>query len=359
MKGSFFLPNMSFLTKSSKINKQNILPEIKLNKNDFAQLDDIGIKEMQLCKDSTAFKSFLRPLSLYTSLDYSCIESSIVLSTDSPHTTIYPLPYMSNTNITSKELLKSYKSKFGLLKSGNKTNTNKYWKDKKLDSEFLNIQTSSATIDWSNIDEKNRSSLSSYNFRKFIEKVEHLCLAQYEEFSNIYFYMGTFIFVCDYNVILDILTHIKGVRFNKRNNIIERSSIWEVVCDLEFKINSMDKISKKSMKFKNFNKLYPIEFDYSPLRYELNNNSKNTYTYLLNSQKYQLFDGSKTIPVKFLKKLTFLKLKSNHRKIAQSIINLNNKKKKIHEESNNSNKLSILKKNNNNKNVFISFETLK
>ena len=221
MKGGFsFIPNMSFLTKSSKINKQNILPEIKLNKNDFAQLDDIGIKEMQLCKDSTAFKSFLRPLSLYTSLDYSCIESSIVLSTDSPHTTIYPLPYMSNTNITSKELLKSYKSKFGLLKSGNKTNTNKYWKDKKLDSEFLNIQTSSATIDWSNIDEKNRSSMSSYNFRKFIEKVEHLCLAQYEEFSNIYFYMGTFIFVCDYNVILDILTHIKGVRFNKRNNII-------------------------------------------------------------------------------------------------------------------------------------------
>ena len=121
------MPNMSFLTKQTK---QNILHEIKLNKNDLPKLDDIGIKEMQLCKDSTAFNAFLRPLNLYTSLDYCSIESAIVLSSDSINSNIYPLPYMSNTNITSKEALKSYKSKFGLLKSGNKTNTNKYWKDK-------------------------------------------------------------------------------------------------------------------------------------------------------------------------------------------------------------------------------------
>jgi hypothetical protein len=330
-------------------NKLKSLSEIKLDKNEYVKLDDIGIRELQLCKDS----SFLKPmidLHLYTSLDYSSIESSIILLSGYILPYICPLPYMTNSNIRNIETLKTFKNKFGILKkeeiiSGNIreiTTTEKYWKNKKLDTNFLNIKSNEAKIDWTHINEQKISSLSSYNISNFIKLLEQICLSQYIIYNDIKYDMYTYIFVCDNILLSELLSRVKGIRFNKKKNVIERTSIWELFVDIEFKIDSLDIIKKKSfLKFSNFNKLYPIEYDYSPLKIDKNNND--SFIYMFNGNKYKLFDSFKQIPIKFLKNFTFSKLKSDDKKTAIAVLELNNKKENKIENDKNKPKNSLSK----------------
>lgn len=343
---SFFAPSQN--------NKLN-LNEIK--KDDFSKLSDIGINELLLCKknsnNNTLFKTqLLKNNNVYTSLDYDAIESALVLFNEVNNLVIYPLPYITNNiYIRDEQNFEVFKKKFGnytINKSYNRrikeidnnikrikneeytyknttnlmkeykllinkkkewTETKNYWKNKKTAKDFIN-KKNNITIDWKNTyNKKNLSLMVRYNIIEFKKQLEKILLDKYINEKDINSDINNIIIVCNHILIRDMLNLFKQ-KFNPKIDIIERSSIWELNFDLKFNIKNY-KLTDKKLEFINYKKVYPIEYNYEPLKYDSNDNK---FYFNYNNMKFPLFNSKDTILLKYIEKIkleTFVQNKKN------------------------------------------------
>jgi hypothetical protein len=310
-----------------------------IKKEEFSSLDNIGINELRLLLSNTNNENLLNFVlstqKIYTSLEYSSIESALILTNNIPNIKIYPLSYMSNkTNIKSKELLFLLKTKFGsnYIKSHDITISNNYWnnKIKKIDSNFLDIKSKSSSIDWSLLD-NSISSYNSYNLDKIKKFIKKLC-----EDSITNFIIDNII-IADGRLIEDILKLCKPIRYNKKRYTIERSSIWEINISSEIVLDITGRIVKSDIKFNNFIKLYPTEYNYEPLKY---NNDIYSYEYKYN--KYILFNSLGNIPLKYIKNMEFNRLSDDSKSYIKKILK---KKNSNIPKNNGDNNKNIIKNN--------------
>jgi len=299
-----------------KKNNNNII-----KKEEFSSLDNIGINELRLllsnANNENLLNFVLSTQKIYTSLEYSSIESALILTNNIPNIKIYPLSYMSNkTNIKSKELLFLLKTKFGsnYIKSHDITISKNYWdnKIKKIDSNFIDIKSKSSIIDWTKLD-NTISSYNSYNLDKIKRFIKKLC-----EDSITNFIVDNII-IADGKLIEDILKLCKTIRYNKKRYTIERSSIWEINISSEVYLDITGKVVKSDIKFDNFIKLYPTEYNYEPLKY-----NRDVYSYEYKYNKYILFNSLSTIPLKYIKNMEFNRLSDDNKSYIKKILEKKN-----------------------------------
>ena len=352
-----------------------------------------------LCKKNSInnklFKTqLLKNNNVYTSLDYDAIESTLILFNEFDNLVIYPLPYIAeNRYIKNEQNFDIFKKKFGnyninrsydrrikeidnyikklenekytyristnimneykllIDKKKEWTETKNYWKNKKTVKDFIN-KKSNITIDWVNTyNKKNLLSMVRYNIFEFKKQFEKIILDKYKNEIDTNTDVPNIIIVCNHILIRDMLKLFKQ-RFNSKLDIIERSSIWELNFDLKFNIKDYKLLDKK-VEFVNFKKIYPIEYNYEPLKFN-SNNDKFYFNY--NNIKFPLFDSKEKIALKYIEKIkleTFVQNKKN-------IILKTLKKIKIDDDDNKNNKTNIIDNINDNKNnKNIKFEDLK
>ena len=297
--------------------------ESKIEKNEFPQLEDTGIKEMFMCQSNNK-KILEHPtsteLTVYTSLDYSSIESASILCTSVDNVTVYPLPNMSNeTNIKTSKMLDILKKKLG--ESVNRELQIKYWNKKLSANQYTNIKGKFPVIDWRYV---TNSSKISYNFIKFKRILASIFFDGNNSKNE-----DSLIFVCSSALIVDILKMFKKIGYNKKTDIIEYSSIWEINIEVNYK--------DKKISYNTYNKKYPTEYNHDNLSY----NGK-VYEYEHNRHRFILFNSLENIPLKYIKRMIFYRLNDEQKEEIKKILNAvsNNNKKTV---QNNRNNLNLLK----------------
>lgn len=320
----------------------------KIERETFSKLIENGINELYMCqenkKNMQIFKKELNNKSnnnesnnnnliekeenkelnnvIYTSLEYSSIESTFVLFNKFKNLKIEPIPYISNK--TSIEKIKDYdifKKEFGEHKD-NETIVSNYWKKEQINDKFSSLKNILIKIDWTKISEiknilsskidwkknelkmeekgelKNYSILNSYNFNLFKKILDYII------FTN----KKNAIFVCNKELIIDMLKQCK-IKYNKNKDIIEYSSVWEI----EININD------KGIIYKNCNKIYPVKFNHEPLK-KIDDN----YSYKIKEKQFILFDSIKLIPMDYIKKMNLNNLSKDKKILLKKILNKNN-----------------------------------
>lgn len=341
------ISSLNFVKKNMHNTSEN---PIYLKKNDISRLDKIGFKQLYLCQENQEnSKIFDRNSMVYTSLDYQSIESSFVLFKNKTknNLVIYPLPHMSNdTNIKNITIFDKFKKKFGKLQyiknKIDQTDIDKYWEHKfnilNFKNQFYNIMKFNGTINWKyttskwESNKKEISSLNNYSFTKFKILLEKICIDNKNK---------DIIIITTKNIIIDILKIFKKIKFDMYKDNLEYTSIWKINISVDYFSNKINYID--------YDKIYPTEYNYKPLKYNLSNNS-DTFEFLLNSTKYILFNSLKHIPIQYLLKINYKYqyYTTTQQKNINTIIKLiqnNNKKKPLNKEN---------KEKNNNK----SFEEL-
>lgn len=329
----------SFFNFSSKDNK--------IEFEEFPKLEDIGVKELYMCQETNkdlikeSFIKSTKKLTIYTSLNYSNIESAFVLMSSFPDNTnhrdveILPLPYMSNnTNIKNKKILDVFKKKFGKYSPlEEKTVVENYWEEKSLNSEFLIIKKFKTLINWKNIPQNlEQSGLNTYSFFNFKKIMELLCSNKHKDDAD-----SVFIFICNPQLIVDILKLFKKIKYNRNIDIIERSSIWEINIELNVELNRSGSIIKKSAIYERFDKVYPTEYNHGTLKYN------GTYSYNYNDNKFILFNALKFIPINYLVNIVFHRLSNDKRNAVKKILQNINKSSVSSNKKNNRKLLSYNK----------------
>lgn len=360
-KKKYSLSNYFWGKKPNNSSNNNTIIEL----DDYSPLEEIGIKEMYMCKDNInnnfrnifGYDDYYNRLCIYTPLDQSSIESGLILIKGSPNRiNIKPLPYMiSNKKINSKNV-RIFIELFGniFINTHNElnrrniidvatTDPTQYWSTKKLN--FVNIGDQiNGEIDWMNII-KNDKNLSYYNLDKFKNIFKDNFLSEYTHVDelptggNRYYPDANVrageidlkipIIIADYNLIYKLLKQISS----KQSKLyeIEKGSIWKVEVDIIFKYNLRGDIIKKDIKYKNFIKKYPIESNHSPLKFI--NNRK--FKYEFNGMTYLLFNAQNEIPLEFLKHINLLRFNDEYKKLAiLKAIEIYNKKKQNEKSKN-------------------------
>ena len=332
-----------FSTKNDKIKVQQ-----------FSKLNNFGINEVYMCKENPGFKKLVdtyigKDNTVYTSLDYDSIETAIVLF--NKDTNIYPLLHISDDNkINDQKELDIFKKKFGFYEKKNSsihnkivkiteeinkritsknneykklyteeeikeslskklpfskslinnyialkseyynvTKLNRYWNTKKLNDNFLNIKDVSSSINWKYILGKK---LSSYRFSDFEKTLKKLVLGTKNDSKSI-------VIICHPNLIVDMLKLAgkksdKKIRYNKKTDIIEYTSLWEVSFDLK------EKGKEREIVYQGYNKIYPIEYNHKPLKTSDNGKS---FTYKYDNNTFTLFNSLEVIPPKYIENI--------------------------------------------------------
>ncbi len=355
-KSSFF---NSFFSK--KNNKNNIK---KINYEEFPLLENIGIKECYMCKKNSKNENLFKELNksnkfnpIYSSLDYNSIESAMILFSNFPNIVIFPLPYMSDkTNIKNKESFDTFKKNFGkyILNDNNEISIlNEYWNTKMLNTEFINIKNQDQVIDWEYTSNVNKN-IFSYKLSLFKKELEEIITKDYTDSSDISTSISNNIFICNDKLISDMLGLFKSIKFNKKKNNIEVTSIWELSIDIKFKVNSNNKIIGKEIIYKNYNKFYPTEFNSESLM-----KSSQKYYYKYNDAKYLLFNSPDDISLEYLKNMTFRENNDLKNEILKKIIDSKKTNKNTNKNKNKNNNKSANKNKNINTNAKItSYEKL-
>jgi hypothetical protein len=284
-----------------------------IKKLDFSKLEYIGIKEMLLCQENTDNDKYIKniadmdEISIFTSLDYSAIESALVAYYKNINYTIYPILNISKkTNIKSEKEFDIFKKNFGYKQQNNIAK--KYWNLQKLDDEFFYLKNMVPKISWKYTADASKISLNTYSLKSFIKFLEGI-------FRDSKYNDKKLIFVCDNILIRDFLKLVnkKKANFSNKTDVIEYSSIWEV--ELITSINGTIKVD-------DFTKIYPTPYNHSKLKYDGDND---TYSYEYNQNRFNLFNSFKTIPESYISKLGNSRCLNN---IATLRINIDNKTNK-------------------------------
>ncbi len=142
------------------------------------------------------------------------------------------------------------------------------------------------------------------------------------------------IIIANFDTIHSFLDQVKNKKYNPRENIVERSSVWEVelkvIKKLEFgKINY-------DFQFINHTKRYPTEFVSKNL--SINNN---TFSFKYKNKTYELIPANKKIPIR---QITSLECKSckDGKKMVKILKELD-KKMNPNKQNNSTQSLEVLK----------------
>jgi len=336
----------SFWGKKNNSNISNKQTKIELD--DFSPLEDIGVKEMYMCKDSNNIVKKITSINtmiIYSALDLSAIESGLILSQGKSFPVqITPLPYMSSDKKINSRNLQSFINLFGILLD-TYTDSKSYWKTK--NSQFLNISSINTLINWDKI-LNNDKNLSSYNIDKFKSIFKDSFLENYKKISNIpipgmpsvtpKIPFKIPIIIADYELISKLLRNISSK--DSKLYEIEKGSIWKIEIDIIFTHNGVD-ITNKDIKYKNFVKEYPTEYNHLPLTFV---NTK-TFKFDHNAMSYILFNAKNDIPLNFLKGMIFFRLSPEKQLAIKKAIEISEKtitnKTKDKESVNNTNSTII------------------
>lgn len=305
---------------SSNINLSKVT---KLGLDEFSPLEEIGIKEMYLCKDNETIKNINEDrLKIYTSLELSSIESGFILSVGKQNgTVITPLPYLSNNKNINKKSLNEFITKFG-RKINKSTNAIKYWNTKKVGS-FLDIKTP-LSINWNNVvNDKNPSNIllkypMNQNLGEFKKIFENDLLNDYKTVSDVKNKpLPTAVVITDSDFIDKFLRSISQI-YNKNYNI-ERGSVWKIDFDLKLTLDSSaDLITKKEFKYIKFEKMYPIEINFLPLKFI----DPTTFKFDFNGMSYNLFNARNNIPLNYINGMNFIRLSPEKQEAIKKMINI-------------------------------------
>lgn len=296
----------------------------KIKKEQFSKLEDIGIKEIYTCQQNNKIADILsRSKQIYTALDCSSIENGFILA-KATNKILYPIPYASEEKIENKKIFDMFKKRFGPYEldiKNNKeiTHMNNYWANISISNNISNLKKTNIDINWgkvyntdSNIEfdyskvyNKNPSILT-YSFNKFYKTICDL----YNENKN---KKNPIIIVCNGKIIEDILKKCKLLKYNKSYDIIERSSVWEILVDTDQK--------SKDIMFNKFTKIYPDQHDKSKVKYQEN---FLTYKYKYNEIDYILFNSLKHIPLQYLKLLKLYRHSSDQQKLIKTTLKTHN-----------------------------------
>lgn len=317
---TFSTSSPSFFNFFDSPNK-NSRDESSLKKLDFSKLDYIGIKEMLLCQENIDNDKYIKntnnttnkdQIAIFTSLDYSAIESALVVYYKNINYTIYPILNISKkTNIKSEKEFDILKKNFGYKQQNNVAK--KYWNLQKLDDEFFYLKDMVPKISWIYTADASKSSLNTYSLKSFIKFLEGI-------FRDSKYNDKKLIFVCDNILIRDFLKLVnkKKANFSNKIDIIEYSSIWEV---------ELITSNNGTIKIDDFTKIYPTPYNHSKLKYDIDND---IYSYEYNRNRFDLFNSFKKIPESYISKLEISrclnKTKINNRTTSNKASKTENKK---------------------------------
>jgi len=330
----------------------------KINEEEYPKLDELGIHEMCMCYNNKDVQDMIKNIAtkdynIYTSLNYSCIESAFILFNGNDYIKLLPLPYISNTTkIETERKFTDFKSMFGKYEFSNR-NSNSiknetsiigYW-NKKNSNHIVpkNIREINGIIDWKYTYKNHK--LSSYNYINFINSFMNESLSNFEEVDDIIDdNFENNIFICESELIIDILKKIKdkAYKYNNKIDIVEHSSVWEFKVDFSFEYNTHNRITKKDIIYKSFTKIYPTKDNYAPLLNE-------HYKYKYNNHTYKLFNSLENINIEYIKNLNFSRYSMDRKTSIKKFFNKNFKNNK---KSNN------IKNNKNNNRKKINFDEL-
>lgn len=338
-----------------------------LEKERYPKLDEVGIKETLLLANNPENKNILGlndPNSInpniLSCLELAALETALILySSKYENATIYPVPFLSSksgvSNTISLDKLKE------LL--GGKNNYIKYWNRRNLPQNMESLKKKVPKINWKYTSDKisfrehttsglkmvnkivTKSSLSSFIFQKFLDNILYPMVKEQIDtsasFTNTTLYNNStgkllkpLIIIANFDTIRSFLDQVKNKKYNPRENIVERSSVWEVelkvIKKLEFgKINY-------DFQFINHTKRYPTEFVSKNL--SINNN---TFSFKYKNKTYELIPANKKIPIK---QITSLECKSckDGKKMVKILKELD-KKMNPNKQNNSTQSLEVLK----------------
>lgn len=230
-------------------------------KNDYS-LTDNGIKEILNLKKNEKVDNLINNNNLLVLCAFkkSSIESAFILFNNLKNNTIFnnevvPILNITKNNFNNLRDVEDFKRDFG---STNINETSKYWNKLSSNSGLLEIKTKIPKINWDSSNSKYTNDFNNYNYSKFEKKLIHY-LDHYNK---------DIVIICDYTFIKNFLKQVKDktYKYNKKKDIIEYSSCYTV--NIEYENNKIH--------YKKFNKFYPTQFNFNPLKKE---NSGYTYNF--------------------------------------------------------------------------------
>lgn len=230
-------------------------------KNDYS-LTDNGIKEILNLKKNEKMDNLINNNNLLVlcSFKKSSIESAFILFNNLKNNTIFkgeviPILNITKNNFKTLRDVEDFKRDFG---NTNTNETSKYWNELSSNSGLLEIKTKIPKINWNFSNSNYTNDFNNYKYSKFEKNLTYFL-------DN---YNKDIVIISDYIFIKHLLKNIKdrAYKFNKKKDIIEYSSCYAI--NIEFENNKIN--------YKKFNKFYPTQFNYNPLKKE---NSGYTYNF--------------------------------------------------------------------------------
>lgn len=266
-------------------------------------LTNNGAYEILMLKKNQKLKNiFDEKTMVFTSADD--IETAMIFASNFNIGGIYPILNLSDKKSLKKlRDVKDFKNYYG-----KPNNISKYWDVdfnlKKLDLELLNIKNNLPKISWKYFDGKYLSDYRRFSFSRFLNFLKEIMD------TNVQY--KTVVFIGNNRFINDFLKKSKIQQFDKKKDLIEYSSIYELNIKLE-----------KKVLLDSFEKIYPNKHNFYPLSISNDNNFKYSY----NNKSFKLINSNENIPKILLYKYNFSRCfdKSKINKLKEELKNNNNK----------------------------------
>lgn len=280
----------------NNINKNKETRHLQIRRQEIPLLDTIGVRQMYLAQQNIKIENDIikNPRTrIFSTLDYDTIESTLVFNYSKASGDIYLLPLLVN-NRNTRYYLQKIKELFGT-----RAETQKYWQHKNLNNQFINIKNQVSAISWTHIYKK----IDTGNFDHMKNIIKDIFYNQYRALG----FDFNYVVVCNYKLIVDILKNCRGTKkYLPKEHIVENSSIWEFDVSLDIYGNVV---------FNNFEKIYPKEQNFEPLRL---NSSNRTFEYEFKGDKFPLYNPLKPLDNDFIKKLNFTRFSKEDRKLLKN-----------------------------------------
>ncbi len=299
------------------IHEENNSNDIELDQN--PKLDELGVKEMFLVREADNNKKYLGDVQkrVLTTMDVPGIESAMVLYFDkSEEIDVTPVPFISrNSYVRDQRSLDKLKELFG------SENSKKYWEKREFPGNIGKnaevLKTKVPPVIWKYASEKIKfkqsnllgakniekkislSSLSSYNFQKFLQDflfpylgetltssitTKTVSLPNNTEATV----LKPILLICNYETARDMMNMTKK-KYRKGEDKIERGSFWE------FEIHIKPVMNKKTgIEFVNYTKKFPTELNQRGLSF---NKSSEIFSYKLRGKTYKMRDAGDQHPL--------------------------------------------------------------
>jgi hypothetical protein len=258
----------------------------KAKKND---LTYNGFKELINLRENSYFKNnilYNANTDFLVSANVSCVESALILFSDSSKKTVSVFPYLNTERNDKLEYTKFFKGNIDRIRG------NSHYLETL--SFGLNQNLGMLIKDFPNINYDLNANINIYKFNsnEFITLLEDMISVR--PGRNI-------VVLCQSYAVKTLLSKMQKF-INIRKEKIENSSIFEI--DVEVEINPPD----TTIKYDFCTKIYPTISNYKPLMYK-----NERFYYDLGSKNIPLFDTLKDgVPINLLKKETVSTNKSNN-----------------------------------------------